>query len=136
MQQQVFTLPVNSQARLEDFIDKREIIERLSDFWYNQDGQLWSVVYGPSGCGKSYLLRAWAHSFHREGKLAMYLPLAGYLHKSPDVLLSGIDHFDYIMIDNAELVSGVVDWQKSLCKLYQDCQLNGTKVMFAMQTSQ
>ena len=35
----------------------------------------------------------------------MYLPLAGYLHKSPDVLLSGIDHFDYIMIDNAELVS-------------------------------
>lgn len=87
-------------------------IKRLSD----QSGCIY--LSGTQGSGKSHLLQAACHQVVKQGGMSVYLPLSELLDYPPVSVLEGIEHTDFIAIDDVHLVIGQAEWQEALFNLY------------------
>lgn len=69
---------------------------------------LWST----NTAGRTHLLHAASHN-----KLASYIPLKQYDHLSLDIL-SGLDHYDVVCLDDIDKIAGNLEWEESIFDLY------------------
>jgi DnaA family protein len=115
MQQLPLNIKLDQEVLLTDYlVGKNQILmEYLRQLNANSSGEL-IYLWGEQGCGKSHLLQATINQ-HEIGS-AMYLPLA-----EPGLepaMLSGLEQFHWLVIDDIDAVAGDADWEEALFHLY------------------
>ncbi|MBF7687509.1 DnaA regulatory inactivator Hda [Acinetobacter rathckeae] len=73
-------------------------------------------VYGEAGTGKSHLLSAICDLYLETGRTAIQVSLLELLD-APIEALSALEHYDLVALDDIEMISGVIGWQKAIFHL-------------------
>ncbi len=88
---------------------KHNIINETSDF---------VLLSGTHSTGKTHLLKASCLYAHQHKKTSLYLPLKELLQYDPNNVLSNLDEFWWLCIDDCDQIAQHHDWQVALFKLY------------------
>lgn len=83
-------------------------------------------LYGPPGCGKTHLLQALCH----DSETAVYLPLREMRPHGPDSL-KGMQSYDYLVLDDADRIAGLRDWEEALFFLFNALHDRGGRICMA-----
>lgn len=94
----------------------QEIIQQLTDT-SSGAGEQQLYLWGKQGAGKSHLLQACCLRAHQRKLTAFYLPLDKSLLPAPDIL-TGLEAFDLICIDNIESCAANSAWEIALFNFY------------------
>lgn len=73
-------------------------------------------IYGEAGTGKSHLLSAICDSYLEVGKKAIKVSLLELLD-APVEAIHALDMYDLVVLDDIEVVSGIISWQKAIFHL-------------------
>ena len=73
-------------------------------------------IYGEAGTGKSHLLSAICDSYLEIGKKAIKVSLLELLD-APVEAIHALDMYDLVVLDDIEVVNGVISWQKAIFHL-------------------
>ena len=79
-------------------------------------GERFLFLWGKPGTGKTHLLQAACHTLAAQGGQAVYLPLS--MPGLQPAMLEGLEHMDFIAIDDIHAVAGQRDWEIALFNLY------------------
>lgn len=85
-------------------------------------------LWGEPGSGRSHLLQAACHCAAAAGAGPVYLPLAGDDGLVP-AMLSGLDVYTPVCVDDVDTVAGQRDWEEALFHLYNRCEQRGARVL-------
>ena len=109
----------------------QEVIQHLTDTASGQgDQQLY--LWGKQGAGKSHLLQACCLRAHPRKRTAFYLPLETNKLPAPDIL-TGLETFDLICIDNIELCAGNSAWELAFFNFYNLHRENNHQLIISAQ---
>ncbi|MDF1822222.1 MAG: DnaA regulatory inactivator Hda [Alcanivoracaceae bacterium] len=108
--------------------DNQPIVDGLRGLARARKGQLF--LWGQPGSGRSHLLEAVVReALDRQEQVSM---LAGTeLPDLPPSLLEGLEHADWLVIDDLDQVAGLADWEEGLFHLYNRCLSAGVAMVFA-----
>lgn len=87
-------------------------------------------IHGPHGSGKSHLLQSVCHFAGELKKTAQYLP-ADQLIQLPREFTFGLEVNDLLVVDDVDLFSTDLEWQKNLFDLINRCLEQGCKMIFS-----
>ncbi len=128
-------LPVNFEFRanqtFKDFFSgsNQEIIDHLRKC-ATGDGEQQIFVWGKKGLGKSHLLQACCHHAHQQQQSAFYFALSP--DELPDpALLSGLDKFDLVCLDNIEHIVGDPVWEQAFFNFFNQHRSSGHKLIIS-----
>lgn len=108
-------LPVTFEFRANQTFDdfysgsNQEIIVQLRKAVAGAGEQL-IFLWGDKGHGKSHLLQACCQDAFNQGIRAFYLDLSTSISSEPE-LLSGLESFELVCLDNIETLMGLADWE-------------------------
>lgn len=71
-------------------------------------------LWGDDGAGKSHLMQACCHA---HGPNAIYLSMSEMMDLSPEIL-SGMENYELIALDDIDLIADRHDWQEALFHLF------------------
>lgn len=94
----------------------QQVIQQLTDTASGQ-GEQQLYLWGKQGSGKSHLLQACCLRAHQRKLSAFFLPLDKNQPPTPEIL-SGLETFDLICIDNIEVCAGNKIWELALFNFY------------------
>ncbi len=90
-------------------------------------------IHGEIGSGKTHLLQAMAQEARSHGRESFYLPLTqpGLSHE----LLSGLEQFDLVVLDDLDRIADHPDWELSLFNLYNNLQIEKKQLVVSSRFS-
>ncbi|ORU91067.1 MAG: DnaA regulatory inactivator Hda [Cycloclasticus sp. symbiont of Poecilosclerida sp. N] len=91
-------------------------------------------LWGDKGTGKTHLLQAACQHQTQQGKTAAYLALKELSNTSTQ-LLAGMEHIDFVCIDDIDAVSEQVDWEEALFNLFNQIKPLGGHLVISSNTS-
>jgi DnaA family protein len=97
-------------------------VQHLADAQAGSLGWLW----GPSGSGKSHLLQAVCAQLPGSG----YFPMQHLLSFGPAVL-EGIETLSCVCLDDVHAISGQLDWEAALFRLYVEVDARQGRLLLA-----
>ncbi len=123
-------LDVKHDASLSDFGGPgwMSIIDAVRQLHVGLIGQLY--LFGSAETGKSHLLSAICESFIEMDKSAICLSLDELIHTDVHVL-SSLESFDVIAIDDLEVLAGSYKWQEALFHLINRSREGQRQLLFA-----
>lgn len=123
-------LEVKHDASLSDFAGPGwlAVIDAVRQLHVNLIHQLY--VFGNPNTGKSHLLSAICESFIDMGQTAINLSLKDLLYTDVQVL-SSLENFDLIAIDDVDAVTGDLQWQEGLFHLINRSREEQRRLLFA-----
>ena len=86
-----------------------ETVSLLQDTIVNQT-ETQIFIWGESGLGKSHLLRACCDKAQQVDKASFYFDFNINQLPEPD-LLTGLEQFDVVCLDNIEKIAGIAIWE-------------------------
>ena len=107
----------------------QEVIQQLTDTASGQ-GEQQLYLWGKQGAGKSHLLQACCLRANQRNRTAFYLTLEINKTPTPDIL-SGLETFDLICIDNIENCAGNGAWELALFNFYNLHRENNHQLIVA-----
>lgn len=121
-------IDIHQDARITDFLGDswipvinavRQLQTGLLKFFY---------IHGAQGTGKSHLLSAICASYMDMKKRAIKISLKDLVHDVPTDILSALEMYDLIAIDDLQVIIGHKEWEEAIFHLYNrglagDCQL-------------
>jgi len=116
-------LPLNLHLRDDAIFDNfyvgqnQSLLYQLQRFVSDECSESFIYCYGDSGVGRSHLLQACCHALNRKGQHTFYLPLCYHANLSPDIV-TGLENFSLICIDDIDAVMGQRDWEEALFHFY------------------
>lgn len=94
-------------------------------------------LFGDEGSGKTHLLSAihqtYLTTYSSQGRLAMFLSIDELLSNDPQ-MLTGLEQFSLLLIDNLHLLAGHRDWQEALFHLINRMRSRGHKLIYTANT--
>ncbi len=87
-------------------------------------------IFGEQGTGKSHLLSAICESFIDLNRSAITLSLSDLIHTNVAVL-SSLENFDVIAIDDVQAIEGFPEWQEALFHLINRSKEQNKQLIFA-----
>lgn len=137
MKAQQLTLAVNVKEGLsfDNFLEPSQshLIDTLKNQW-NTHGQSFIYLCGSLGSGCTHLLQGACDYAFKRGHQSLYLPLDILINESVEVL-SGLEKYPLLAIDNVELLQGNEDWQNALLHLYHRIQDKDGHLLMASDVS-
>ncbi len=123
-------LDIKHDASLSDFSGPgwMSIIDAVRQLHVGLIGQLY--LFGSPATGKSHLLSAICESFIEMDKTAICLSLDELIHADVDVL-SSLENFDLIAIDDLEVLEHSSQWQEALFHLINRSREGQRQLLFA-----
>lgn len=123
-------LDINHDASLSDFSGPgwMPIIDAARQLHVGLIGQMY--LFGSPATGKSHLLSAICESFIEMNKTAIYLSLKELIHTDVDVL-SSLETFDVIAIDDIEAIGHSTEWQEALFHLINRSREGHRQLIYA-----
>lgn len=128
-------LPLQFEFRanqsFEDFFagGNQEVITHLQNSVVGDD-ELQIFLWGQSGLGKTHLLQACCQFAHGLKRSSFYLDLAS--NSLPDAdILSGLDSFDLVCLDNIETIAGKSDWELAFFHFFNQHRDNAHTLIIA-----
>jgi DnaA family protein len=120
MAQLALPLRLNAHARFSSYVRGANALalahlEAQAREWR---GFVW--LWGSAGAGRSHVLQASCAAAHATGGRAMYVPL-GDRAACPE-WLEGLDDFDFLALDDVDVVVGQADWELSLFRFFDAAQ--------------
>lgn len=106
-----------------------QILEDLK-FAASGHGERIIYLYGAHGLGCSHLLQAACQYAHQQRMQSVYLPLAELHQLSPE-LLSGLESFALVCIDDLQHIAGMKEWEEALFHLFNHIRDAGGRMIFA-----
>lgn len=97
-----------------------EFIELINNFLQTQFPHLLSII-GEPATGKTHLMHAIADKLKAQHKTVMLLPMKELIHINPNIL-DGVEHMDFLMIDDIDAIKDHPNWQEALFHCYNRCQ--------------
>jgi DnaA family protein len=82
-----------------------------------REGEHSVYLCGSAGTGKTHLLQAAALEVNRQGRLAVYLPLADLSDYPPDAL-DDLENADLVCLDDIHKIAGQPEWEKRIFSLF------------------
>ncbi|MDD2723403.1 MAG: DnaA regulatory inactivator Hda [Methylovulum sp.] len=116
-------LPVNFEFRAnQTFMDffaggNQEIIAHLQQC-LDGTGEQQIFIWGESGLGKSHLLQACCHQAHQYPMDAFYFSLNSPTSLPDPAILTGLDQFDLVCVDNIEHIAGDPVWEQAFFNFF------------------
>lgn len=74
-------------------------------------------LWSRQSSGKTHLLHAVCNEYAEQGKLVSYIPLEQHALLIPEIL-SGLEKYDLICLDNIECIAGIEDWEEAIFDLF------------------
>lgn len=123
-------LDLKHDASLSDFSGPgwMSIIDAVRQLHVGLIGQLY--LFGSPATGKSHLLSAICESFVEMDKSAICLSLNELVHTNVDVL-SSLENFDVIAIDDLDVLEHSSEWQEALFHLINRSREGQRQLLFA-----
>lgn len=90
-------------------------------------------VWGKANTGKTHLAQALAQQLQSSELTSIYLPCGNSAINS-DILL-GIEHIDWVCMDDLQIIAGQQDWESKLFNLYNSLTLAAKNLVIFSQTS-
>ena len=107
----------------------QEIIQQLT-YTASGKGEQQLYLWGKQGSGKSHLLQACCLHAHQHKLSAFYLPLD--INKLPaSDILTGLEAFDLICIDNIDSCAGNSVWELALFNFYNQHRENNHQLIIS-----
>jgi DnaA family protein len=127
-QQLTLGLALSDEATFSNFYTANNsiLLKHLVDF-SNNLGERFIFLSGPIGSGKTHLLQACCHGI--EPQQSVYLDLA-LTYLQPEIL-TNMEFFSLICLDNSEAVLGDPRWELSLFNFYNNCRELGTRLLMS-----
>lgn len=128
-------LPLQFEFRMNqtfaDFFvgDNQEIISHLQNSSSGL-GEQQIFLWGSQGLGKTHLLQSCCYHAHNLNRSSFYLDLAN-LHLPDAAILSGLDCFDMVCIDNIEHIAGRADWEAAFFHFFNQHRDSGHTLILA-----
>lgn len=91
-------------------------------------------LWGKSGSGCSHLLQAVCHALDAQGCAVFYLSLTAWREMDPEIL-SGLEQFDVLCLDDIDAIAGQPGWEEALFHLYNRMAANQTPLLIAAHSS-
>ena len=107
----------------------QQVIQHLTDT-ASGEGEQQLYLWGKHGSGKSHLLQACCLHAHQRRRTAFYLPLDDHELPSPEIL-SGLETYDLVCIDNIDNCAGKSDWELGLFNFYNLHRENNNQLIVA-----
>ncbi|MDP2904608.1 MAG: DnaA regulatory inactivator Hda [Methylovulum sp.] len=126
-------LPVNFEFRanqtFKDFFpgSNQEIVDHLKNC-VTGDSEQQIFIWGAQGLGKSHLLQACCHHAHQQHHSAFYFALSADGLPDP-ALLSGLDKFDLVCLDNIGHIAGDPVWEQAFFNFFNQHRGHGHKLI-------
>lgn len=133
MRQLPLQMKMNAEAIFNNFVSGKNMT--LVDMLQNLMGQTEHrllYLWGEQGVGKSHLLQACCHHVQQQGFTSFYLPLNDLQSLTPQIL-TNLETFDLICIDDVGAVQDHPDWQENLFYLYNRVFNGRSYLIFADQ---
>lgn len=126
-------LDINHDASLSDFSGPgwMPIIDAVRQLHVGLIGQMY--LFGSPATGKSHLLSAICESFVEMDKSAICLSLNELIHTDVNVL-SSLETFDVIAIDDLEAIGHSNEWQEALFHLINRSREGHRQLLYAANT--
>lgn len=111
----------------------QEVIDHLQNCVAG-NGEAFIFVWGKPGQGKSHLLQACCHQAQQLQLRSFYFDLT---HTTlPDTsLLSGLDEYDVVCLDNIEAIAGHTDWELAFFNFFNQHRDQGHKLIVSASCS-
>ena len=106
-----------------------QILEELKKT-VSGNGERIIYLYGTQGQGCSHLLQASCHFAHQQQIRSVYLPLKELRDFSPE-LLTGLEDYSLICIDDLQQVAGWPQWEEGLFHLFNRVYDANGRMLFA-----
>lgn len=90
----------------------------------------WLYLAGPEGSGKSHLLLGACAEAQRQGRRALYLPLAAVAGRVA-AALEGLDGVELLCLDGVEAIAGQRDDEVALFHVHNRARASGTAMVYA-----
>ena len=107
----------------------QDVVQQLTDTASGQ-GEQQLYLWGKQGAGKSHLLQACCLRANQRNRTAFYLTLATNKLPAPDIL-TGLETFDLVCIDNIENFAGNKAWELALFNFYNLHRENNHQLIVA-----
>lgn len=135
MQQLTLNVGMRDGQRFRSFFATPENAELLSVLKSLDSANLTQVfLWGEAQAGKSHLLQACCELYYSQGLMAAYLPLARFAAGGIP-MLEGLEHKDFIAIDDLDAVIGDKAWEMALMRLINQCRANNQRLLLAARTN-
>lgn len=107
----------------------QQVIQYLTDT-ASGEGEQQLYLWGKQGSGKSHLLQACCLRARQRRRTAFYLSLDEHQLPSPE-LLTGLETFDLVCIDNIDNCAGKSNWELGLFNFYNLLRENNNQLVVA-----
>lgn len=127
-------LEIKSNPSLQDFAlpQYSSILANVHDLIFGQLNELY--LFGDARSGKTYLLSAiyqeYVATYAHQGRLAMFLSVKELLASDPQ-MLTGLEQFSLILVDDIELLANHKEWQTALFHLINQMRRHQHKLVFS-----
>lgn len=131
MAQLVLDLNFSVQATFDNFIKggNIEIVNFLRTTFVDRR-ESYSYIWGTKSIGKTHLLHACCHQMINRGERAFYLDLSMQQQLQTEIL-TGLEQYDLICLDNINAVKGQAKWQEKLFYFYNRCRDKSTRLLIS-----
>lgn len=97
-----------------------ELLQLIDNFLATEFPHLLSII-GEPATGKSHLLHAIADQLKQQHKTVMLLPMQELIQINPNIL-EGVEHMDFLIIDDIDLIKDHPEWQEAFFHCYNRSQ--------------
>lgn len=127
LQQLPLALQLRENAILDNFIatGNETLLHSLCD-----DAEKYIYLWGEEATGKSHLLQGLCHRATQQGQTVVYMPI-GHEEITDAGILTGLETFNVVCLDNIEFIAGKADWEAALFHLFNRVRDAGGRLIIA-----
>lgn len=108
------------------------IVSMLKEQIYTQQTDS-IVISGEAAMGKTHLLKAACLFAYEHNVKPLYLPLRVLASYHPESVLTDLERFHFLCIDDCDSVAGNLLWEEALFNLYNTRLDQGLPILYSMQ---
>lgn len=125
-------LSLQDEATFDSFTigDNAELVAALKNV-AAKEGERFVYLCGSRGVGCSHLLQASCHAAHQNGFRSVYLPLDQLVTTASCEVLSGLESFDLVCLDDVHRVAANNNWEEAVFHLYNQIRDNDGRMVVA-----
>ncbi len=96
--------------------------------WMAGEAEPFLYLWSPLSLGKTHLLQAITQVLSEQGRQVCYIPLAEFINYPADAL-EGLEQFDFVCIDDVQMVSQQDAWQQAVFHFFNRLMLAGSRLI-------
>jgi len=114
--------------------NNEQVVENLKDIILNNKPDQYLYLWGTQGSGKTHLLCACSDYADKIGYKVLYISLKEIINCENDMasgIFENMDMFNFVCIDDLDMISGNRYWQELLFDVYNQCIDKKIKLIIA-----